>query len=683
MADGERERILADFQACSNLEDVETCIAILDQNEWNLMRALGNVMPGTEGQHSPVFHDIEPGDPAPMDISNSFHPGVFPEPEPIDNNVADSFATFDPGSASGPSNFDIGPSTSFGTRRAGQKTRMLHFIIEYREKNIDVSLNDSETVGKIKEVVHSRLGVPPEHQELKGWKRTKPDDSKILRDLHLPQENTLFLLTPHLDNKKIVTTNSEEFDGSFTESLNRTYKLVINFTDNGTSKEFNLNVPGIKTVGEIKGDVYAITNVPARHQIWSGWPPVADDDTMTIGCAGLSIPEHKLTLTKSNITHRPQAKKTVEDVIADISDDEEDYQSCSFHTEPDDDMFESEGSMTRKMTALIPETVKDETEALEHFTREFRERYGENHPVFFVGTLENALKEALQGRAKDRKLLAIYLHHDNSILSNVFCSQVLCSDSIVNYLSNNFVTWAWDLSLETNNARLITLAKRHFGSIASTQIRNYRPDQLPVLYIISRSRSSNEVVDVIHGSVTLDELMTRLIHVVEVFNQQLTGEIEEESERDAREMIRKEQETAFQESLAADKAKAEALKLEREEEMKKQAEEQRQKIEEEQKQEALMLSAEIAMPDEPSPDCKDPITVLRIRTPDGETLSRRFRAKEPLKHLIYYVTSKGFHTEGFKLLTTFPRKDISQEDDKRTLQDLKLYPQETLMVEER
>ncbi|CAC5398875.1 FAF1 [Mytilus coruscus] len=683
MADGERERILADFQACSNLEDVETCIAILDQNEWNLMRALGNVMPGTEGQQSPVYHDIEPGDPSPMDISNSFHPGVFPEPIPIDNNVADSFAAFDPGSASGPSNFDIGPSTSFGTRRTGQKTRMLHFTIEYREKNIEVSLNDSETVGKIKEVIHSRLGVPPEHQELKGWKRVKADDSKILRDLHLPQENTLFLLTPHLDNKKIVKTNSEEFEGSFTESLNRTYKLVINFTDNGTSKEINLNVPGIKTVGEIKGDVYAITNVPARHQIWCGWPPVADDDTMTIGCAGLSIPEHKLTLTKSNITHRPQAKKTVEDVIADISDEEEDYQSCSFHTEPDDDMFESEDSMTRKMTALIPETVKDETEALEHFTREFRERYGENHPVFFVGTLENALKEALQGRAKDRKLLAIYLHHDNSILSNVFCSQVLCSDSIVNYLSNNFVTWAWDLSLETNNARLITLAKRHFGSIASTQIRNYRPDQLPVLYIISRSRSSNEVVDVIHGSVTLDELMTRLIHVVEVFNQQLTGEIEDESERDAREMIRKEQETAFQESLAADKAKAEALKLEREEEMKKQAEEQRQKIEEKQKQEALKLSAEIAMPNEPSQDCKDPITVLRIRTPDGETLSRRFRAEEPLKHLIYYVTSKGFHTEGYKLLTTFPRKDISQEDDKRTLQDLKLYPQETLMVEER
>jgi hypothetical protein len=30
------------------------------------------------------------------------------------------------------------------------------------------------------------------------------------------------------------------------------------------------------------------------------------------------------------------------------------------------------------------------------------------------------------------------------------------------------------------------------------------------------------------GSVTLDELMTRLIHVSEIFNQQLQGEIQEE-----------------------------------------------------------------------------------------------------------------------------------------------------------
>lgn len=32
-------------------------------------------------------------------------------------------------------------------------------------------------------------------------------------------------------------------------------------------------------------------------------------------------------------------------------------------------------------------------------------RYGETHPVFYVGSLENAIKEALNGKAKDVSLL--------------------------------------------------------------------------------------------------------------------------------------------------------------------------------------------------------------------------------------------------------------------------------------
>ena len=41
---------------------------------------------------------------------------------------------------------------------------------------------------------------------------------------------------------------------------------------------------------------------------------------------------------------------------------------------------------------------------------------------------------------------------------------------------------------------------RHFGSVAATQVRGYKADNLPVLLIISRSRASNEVVDVIRGN---------------------------------------------------------------------------------------------------------------------------------------------------------------------------------------
>lgn len=55
--------------------------------------------------------------------------------------------------------------------------------------------------------------------------------------------------------------------------------------------------------------------------------------------------------------------------------------------------------------------------------------------------------------SSQRKLLAVYLHNDDSVLSNVFCSQMMCADSIVSYLSQNFITWAWDVTKEANKAR--------------------------------------------------------------------------------------------------------------------------------------------------------------------------------------------------------------------------------------
>lgn len=54
-----------------------------------------------------------------------------------------------------------------------------------------------------------------------------------------------------------------------------------------------------------------------------------------------------------------------------------------------------------------------------------------------------------------RKLLAVYIHHDKSIFSNVFCSQILCSESVVSFLSQNFVTWAWDVTEDSNKARWV------------------------------------------------------------------------------------------------------------------------------------------------------------------------------------------------------------------------------------
>ena len=50
-------------------------------------------------------------------------------------------------------------------------------------------------------------------------------------------------------------------------------------------------------------------------------------------------------------------------------------------------------------------------------------------------------------------MLAVYLHHDSSVLTNVFCTQALCADSVVGFLCENFVTFGWDVTLDSNAAR--------------------------------------------------------------------------------------------------------------------------------------------------------------------------------------------------------------------------------------
>lgn len=668
------------FQACTQLDDIETCIAILDQHDWNLMQSVQSVLSQTDSPTGSVPQPVE--SPKPMG-DEYFSSGILSDPVPwrSDANVIDAATNFDPGSASGAI-----PGTS-GAGLSSHNKRMLHFNVEYRNRNVDVFIDDTCTVAQIKEQLSTDLEIPISKLELKGWTHRKVTDNSVLRDLHLPKENTLFLLTPDFHRTEATAGTSS----SVTENLNRNYNLKITCRDGSKYHQFNLNFPGTKTVDEVKRDVYNVSDIPVRHQIWTGWPETTED-SKAIGCIGLSFPSHMLELSKSNLSNNN--RRTVQEVVQEMEmsgDEEEDY----FHEIPvydDSELFSHDDHLggRRKQDPLMPESVNDEIEALEHFTREFRERYGECHPVFYVGSLDNAIKDSLVVSAKERKLLAIYLHHDSSILANVFCSQIFCNEGIVNYLTNNFITWAWDMTLETNAARLITMATRHFGSVAANQIRSYKPDNLPVLLIISRSRATNEVVDVIRGDVTVDELMSKLLQDQEVFSQQQERDIAEEAEREARENIRIEQDAAYQQSLEADRKKREARlaeerkqqEIERREQRKREEEEQK-KMEEEALKQAIEESLAKKIPDEPPQGCTEVTCTLRIRAPNSETLARKFYGSNKLQVVLNYITSKGYHLTEYKLLTTFPRRDLSNEDTNQTLEALKLCPQETLILEER
>lgn len=148
----------------------------------------------------------------------------------------------------------------------------------------------------------------------------------------------------------------------------------------------------------------------------------------------------------------------------------------------------------------------------------------------------------------------MYLHHDGSVSTNVFCTQVLCSESVVSFLTSNFIIWGWDLTLANNRQQLLSTIARHFDSLTSRTLRNFVVDKLPLLLIATRSRSSNEILTIVQGSVNVDEMMTQLLHSVEMFSEQQRIDIVEEDEREAREQVKREQDEAYQASLQADRS---------------------------------------------------------------------------------------------------------------------------------
>ncbi|KAM7098825.1 FAS-associated factor 1 isoform 2-T2 [Molossus nigricans] len=622
----DREMILADFQACTGIENIDEAITLLEQNNWDLVAAINGVIPqengilqsdyGGETVPGPVFDPASHATPAPAPSSSSAFRPVMPSRQIVE-----------------------------------RQPRMLDFRVEYRDRNVDVVLEDSCTVGEIKQILENELQVPLSKMLLKGWKTGDVEDSTVLKSLHLPKNNSLYVLTPDLP-----PPSSSSNVGALQESLNQNFMLII--THREVQREYNLNFSGSSTIQEVKRNVYDLTSIPVRHQLWEGWPTSATDDSMCLAESGLSYPCHRLTVGRrsSPTQTREQSEEQSTDVHMVSDSDGDDFEDAPEFGVDDGEVFGMASSALRK-SPMMPENAENEGDALLQFTAEFSSRYGDCHPVFFIGSLEAAFQEAFYVKARDRKLLAIYLHHDESVLTNVFCSQMLCAESIVSYLSQNFITWAWDLTKDANRARFLTMCNRHFGSVVAQTIRTQKTDQFPLFLIIMGKRSSNEVLNVIQGNTTVDELMMRLMAAMEIFAAQQQEDIKDEDEREARENVKREQDEAYRLSLEADRAKREA----HEREMAEQVRLEQIRKEQEEEREAIRLSLEQALPPEPKEDA-EPVSKLRIRTPSGEFLERRFLASNKLQIVFDFVASKGFPWDEFKLLSTFPRRDDSHTD---------------------
>ena len=72
-----------------------------------------------------------------------------------------------------------------------------------------------------------------------------------------------------------------------------------------------------------------------------------------------------------------------------------------------------------------------------------------------------------------------------------------------------------------------------------------------------------------------------------------------------------------------------------------------------------MLSS---IPPEPDQSCSEKVTSIRMRFPDGSVDQRKFLASShTVRMLLNYVGSKGYPPSDYKMLTSYPKRNVSTE----------------------
>lgn len=163
----------------------------------------------------------------------------------------------------------------------------------------------------------------------------------------------------------------------------------------------------------------------------------------------------------------------------------------------------------------------------------------------------------------------------------------------------------------------------------------------------AHSNSNNNRSTIGIGSGVIDEELQRTLAQIE---------------RQERDMIRQEQDEAYQQSLKADKEK----QLKREEELRKKEAEEKAEQERVARLEQLhsrliKLKSEISdkLPPEPyHEEEQDHIVKLVFKLPDGTRVKRNFLKDDKVKYLYWYVFSLKNAPLQFKMTTNFPKRDL-------------------------
>jgi FAS-associated factor 2 len=321
--------------------------------------------------------------------------------------------------------------------------------------------------------------------------------------------------------------------------------------------------------------------------------------------------------------------------------------------------------------------------------------------------------------ASNDALIMVYLHSPHHRSADDVCRRLLCSPSMVRFLTENkgrVLSLGSSISTAQGASLSYSLTTSSFPVLALLQpVKSSSGTSSSTISSNSNNSSSNNNnnnnnnaggASVAPGPVKLIfkaegpalmklTAMQLTTLVTATFQKHERTVLEDASRRYEREQeveLRRQQDEEYQETLRQDQERElqrteERLEAEREEELK--IEEEIRKVTEEANR---LDRARSLVRDEP-PKGTPGSTRIRFRLPNGKQLDRRFEGDETIESLkayliLHFVSEKGDDcVKRVALSTTFPKRTYGgdgkeNEDDLKTLQECDLCPQAVLMVQD-
>lgn len=302
-------------------------------------------------------------------------------------------------------------------------------------------------------------------------------------------------------------------------------------------------------------------------------------------------------------------------------------------------------------SASIPSDY-DPLANIAEFAIQYNTEFGTNHVDFYQGSYSQAVNEA----KRELKFLVVYLHQFDNQDCTKFATESMTNPDLIEYFRANVIFWACSKNLPEGLKVYNALKAR----------------RTPFLGLIVYKGARMTLVSKIEGPISAPELLVQLSQLISDNEADLVVARADKAERNMNQLIRQEQDQAYELSLKADREKAK-LKKEQEEARLNAEKLEKQRLDEEVARENAIIEKRAALrklfeeTPEPNPSNEETVKLL-IKLPNGNRHQRIFRRHDALSELYKFVFMHEDCPRSFEIAINFPHKVV--ECDEHTTQSI-------------